>query len=476
MKNGAPISDSEWYGGYAVKVNGRDVPVHACRVSAMSFNTVWPGHQRPLEQTEEAAFVTFDLSEPVTVEVTVNAAVNDAVVRPLSCGIQPVVDGNKVSFILEAVGPYSLEINGRHNSLHLFVNAPETEEEKKAGAAATYAFGPGYHKVGLIKLQSGESVYLADGAVVNAEIVANDAENVRIFGRGIMDTSIYKRPPVEPTEGFEIYGMIIMERCRNVKIEGIILRDSPMWTITTTNCVGVEYDNVKVIGQWRYNTDGFDFVNCQNVHVNHCFLRTFDDGIVIKGLYTGENGVVEKMNNLHYLVENNVVWCDWGGALEVGAETVCDEYEDILYRNIDIVRNDSGAMRLHSGDRAHLHNIRYEDIRVEYSKYDRRNVYQQSDDMVYEPGDTPTNPAVINNWMYCNTWSPYGILGHIDDIHYKNIRVYADPEVPALYNTLRGADADHLCQDITIENFVVNGEKQVPTVMMNDFTKNVVIK
>jgi hypothetical protein len=37
---------------YQLVVDGQDVPVYACRVSAVPFNQIWPGYQRPLDQTE----------------------------------------------------------------------------------------------------------------------------------------------------------------------------------------------------------------------------------------------------------------------------------------------------------------------------------------------------------------------------------------------------------------------------------------
>ena len=478
-KTGVPVSENEYYHGCVVTVNGKDCPVHACRVSAMSFNTVWPGHQRPLDQTESAGFVTYDCDGPVTMNVTVKTPVSDAVVRPLSRGVAVSVTEKTASFTLPGAGQYTFEVNGRHNALHIFINEPENEEEKKAGLAATYSFGPGYHEVGMMTLQSGESVYLAPDAVVSGGIFAKDAENIRVFGRGILDGAIYKRPGEEgnvPEGVFCLSGLMAFERCRNVSVEGVVLRDSPAWNVTAINCVGLHYDGLKVIGQWRYNTDGFDLCNCQNVHVNDCFLRTFDDSIVIKGLYLDERRQLEKMNNLHYLIENCVVWCDWGGALEIGAETVCDEYDDILFRNIDIIRNDNGGIRLQSGDRAHIHNIRYEDIRVEYSKYDRLHVYQVSDDMKYEPEDKPYAEPAITAWMYCGRWSPDNILGHVDDIHFKNVAIRTDFALPAPWLSFKGGDETHECRDVTIENVTVNGVHEVPRIVLNSFARDIRIK
>ncbi len=41
---------------YSVTVNEQPIDCAFARVSAMPFNTPWPGHQRDLSQTEKAAF------------------------------------------------------------------------------------------------------------------------------------------------------------------------------------------------------------------------------------------------------------------------------------------------------------------------------------------------------------------------------------------------------------------------------------
>ena len=55
--------------GITVTLNGIPVDTPLCRVSAFPYNTPWPGRQRPLDQTEEAAFLGFEADEPVTLHI-----------------------------------------------------------------------------------------------------------------------------------------------------------------------------------------------------------------------------------------------------------------------------------------------------------------------------------------------------------------------------------------------------------------------
>ena len=54
---------------YKVFVNGQEVSVYTCRISAYPFNTWWPGHQRPINQTEVVSFVNLVSDEELKIEV-----------------------------------------------------------------------------------------------------------------------------------------------------------------------------------------------------------------------------------------------------------------------------------------------------------------------------------------------------------------------------------------------------------------------
>ena len=72
-------------------------------------------------------------------------------------------------------------------------------------------------------------------------------------------------------------------RCRNLRVENVILRDSMCWTLHPEACDGVFIRNV-VIDDNRHvaNTDGVDLSGCSNVEVAHCFISCADDGLCIK--------------------------------------------------------------------------------------------------------------------------------------------------------------------------------------------------
>jgi len=72
---------------YHVTVDGTDAPLHCARVSAYPFNRCWPGHQRPVEQTELAYFVQYETDGPTVVTVQNVKAFAAVAVNPVSAGV-----------------------------------------------------------------------------------------------------------------------------------------------------------------------------------------------------------------------------------------------------------------------------------------------------------------------------------------------------------------------------------------------------
>ena len=293
---------------YTLRVNGQAVPVYICRVSAMPFNQIWPGYQRPLDQTELAGFAYWGMSGPVTVEVTSTRPFQSVAVRPSSRGIHPVIEGRHITFTVSKPGQMTVELDGTHHALHLFANPPEADAPKPGDSDVLY-FGPGVHKAGKIQLKSGQTVYVAGGAVVYGAIEGQGVSGVRILGRGVIDNSEFARG--------QGGGAIRFSDSSDVKIEGVIVRDPAEWCVAFFGARKVAISDVKLVGLWRYNSDGVDVCNSQDVTIRDSFIRSFDDSVVIKGL-KGRRQSFDDRPVRNVRVSGLVVWCDWGRASRLG--------------------------------------------------------------------------------------------------------------------------------------------------------------
>lgn len=449
-------------------VNGMNLEAYKCRVSAMPFNRVWPGYQRSITQTETATFAYLSIDEEVEFTVTPTKEFKEVIIRPLSKNIQATVIDGSIIFKIKEIGQYTIEIDGHHNALHLFVNPIEEYVEEEN----TIYFEPGVHYAGVIEMEDNQTIYIADGAVVHCSIHATDKKNIAIKGHGIIDNSTFNRPTKACLGCFT---SLALTRCKNVEISGVIFNDACSWTATFFNCDNILVDNIKTIGMWRYNSDGFDFVNSANCIVKNSFLRNFDDVIVLKGLKRYDTRNVENI-----LVENCVLWCDWGRALEIGAETCADEYRNIVFRDCDVIHASNMAMDIQNGDRANVHTVHFEDIRVEYSKYGMPEIYQQNDDMEYVWDGTPHVPYLFYAHLYCGLWSNDNLLGSNKNIRLKNIQVFLDEGLPAPKIGLYGANREHMTTDITIEDLYINGVKVMSydeaNIHTNEFVDNIIVR
>jgi hypothetical protein len=410
----------------------------------MPFNQEWPGYQRPLDQTELAAFAYWDMSEPVTVEVIPRFPVEHVAIRPASRGIKPVVDGGRVVFPLARPGQVVVEVNGIHHALHLFASAPQ-EDAPGPDAPGVIYFGPGVHRAGRIQLNSGGTVYLSGGAVVHGFIEARDASDIRIAGRGVLDQSTFERGKAG--------GAISLHNCRNVRIEGIVMRDPDVWTVIPTACQDVEISNVKLVGLWRYNSDGIDLVNSQRVSVRDSFVRSFDDSIVLKGLKGRRGTPTGELPVRNVTVSSCVIWNDWGRALEIGAETVAPEISNIVFRDCDIIRCAHVAMDVQNGDRATVKDLLFDDIRLEVDEKPLRPVFQRARDQVYETAEGYC-PRLFVAEIVKTHWNKDEERGHVDGVRLRNISVTGHQFPPS---RLSGFDAAHMVRNVAFEGVAFNG-------------------
>ena len=474
------------------------------RVSAIPFNRLWPGKQRPIEQSELASYLSLAADEPVTVRVRPTRPFERAVMRPLSEGIVLTCTDDEITFTISGVGQYTLELDGSHRALHIFVDPILDFGVDPEGERVLY-FGAGVHHVGQLDLADDTTVYIDRDAVVYGSILAVGRHNVRILGYGVLDGGWeeretenfllaydYTRAPRDNWEWEQMHsrfsstpdlfpvlddgyvpgtGSILyrgrehfyrvldamkpvksgihLYACQNVEIRGIILRDSAGLTATQAGCEGIRYDNVKLIGMWRYNSDGIDFYNCRHCSITNSFLRTFDDTVGMKGQLGWDTE-----NTTDILVDNCVLWNDWGHTLEFGADTVVSEICRITFRNCDIIHHTHAALDIKNMDRAHIHDVLFENIHVEYTAQDLFPQYQSSDDTVYTY--TCAVAPLISVGLECCMWSCDHLWGKNDHITFRGIHVHTDPDMPFPTSSLSGHDETHTTRAIRFEGITHN--------------------
>lgn len=444
---------------FEVTVNGLPCEVRECRVSAMPFNRPWPGKQRPYAQSESAGFLVFSADEAVEIRVRRKKKFEKALIRPLSRQVKAEVENGEAVFSLREYGSYVLELDDTHNALHIFFDPIKEYPEAKN---ATLYFGPGMHFPGVVSLRDNDTVYIDREAIVFGSIFGRGVKNVRIFGGGVIDNSCEERITEncyeDHTKGtFRIYD------CENIEVSDVIFTNSSTWALSMFGCSGVTIDGVRIVGHWRYNTDGIDIVNSDNVTVRNCFIRSFDDTISIKAIYEHEKPIE------NVLVDNCVLWCGWGKTCELGIETAGAEYKNIVFQNCDAIHSSFGVMTISNGNYADMHRITFENINVELQKDTQPQVVQTADVQEYDDGG-----AVQQTWVISCSNTPYAIRqksadglvraysdrwGRIHDITYRNIRIFTESEEEKPRIRFCSKDSGTIFTGIRLENIYVNGEK-----------------
>lgn len=160
-------------------------------------------------------------------------------------------------------------------------------------------------------------------------------------------------------------GLVRLVGCTGVRIENFMLENSAAWTLELNGCTGVQICDF-VIDNNRHvaNTDGIDVAGSSNVVIEHCFVSTGDDGIVLKnsaGLGTG--GEMQDIT----VRDCRVTSCT--NAFKIGTETSCDIadvlVEDCAFFLNDIYPGGVSGISIESADGAKVQNVTARNIEMD---------------------------------------------------------------------------------------------------------------
>ena len=369
----------------------------------------------------------FDFEGRVKIDIkSVETKVESVVVRPLSLGIKPEIKGDNIFFELDQPAKLTIEVNGNiKRAIHIFANPLEKNAPKKGDANVIY-FGPGIHKVGRIPVESNQTVYISGGAVIYGCIKAENLENLKIAGRGIIDGSVYDRW-VDTTVPIDL------RNCKNSSVEGIVLLDPAAWTLNIFECQNIDIDDVKIISA-RSNSDGITIQSSSDVNVHNCFVRSWDDSLVVKGYGKDTKGIT---------FENCILWTDLAQSCEIGYETRANTIEDITFKNITVLHNfHKPVLSIHNGDNALVRNIHYQNIQVE--------------DASMGMGDSEGYNYLIDLFIGNSQWSKTNERGSIQDVYFDNIEIIGGKfQGSRIY----GFDEVHRIKNVNIKGLKILGEE-----------------
>jgi hypothetical protein len=430
---------------YTVEVDGKPVDVYLAK-------TQW-WDKKPY------SFAYFDFSGAVTVKIKTSRPLDKLGVLPTKYGIKPTVSNGEATFTTDKTFSISFEPTGGNCPLLLFGNPIEKDPPKQGDPNVVY-YAPGVHKPSKIDLTTGQTLYIAGGAVVKAAVTSK-GDNIRIMGRGILDGTDW------PHSKGPAPRMVTPQDGRNILIQDIIIRGSWNWTVAPTRCDQVIVDNIRLCGSRCGNDDGIDPCNSSNVTVKNCFLRTDDDAIAVKGL---ARRIEDAKASENILVEDCTFWVDYANVFRLGAESRAPGMRNFTARNIEIIHplnpknSNVQIFNLQPADQLAMENLVFENIRINGETPqkllkiapEKNNPYSRSGRAILVPGDGPC----------------------VHNVVFRNVEIYGENKAlePSGVVLLSGLTEKNNVQCIIFDNVTRYGQlltADSPGVQIKKFVSNV---
>ena len=213
-------------------------------------------------------------------------------------------------------------------------------------------------------------------------------------------------------------------------IRDITILDPSAWTVNLYKCKNAVIDNVKIIGA-RSNSDGITMQNVENVLVQNCFVRSWDDNLVVKGYNGNVDGVT---------CRNCVLWTDLAQSCEIGYETRAQFIRNITFEDITVLHSfHKPVISIHNSDSAAVTQVAFRNITVEDARM----------------GAGDGTPYLIDLTTTKSQWSVASRRGTIDQVSIQHVSVLSgNRPVIRIWSDSAEAAIDH----VTIDQLEYQGE------------------
>jgi polygalacturonase len=277
-------------------------------------------------------------------------------------------------------------------------------DEAAADDGGTVVVPAGEYEIRPIELFDGVTLHLESGAALRAStdpddyergeyplaglIRAKDAEDIAITGRGVIDgrgmefldtdarRSLGPDSLLEPTrQGLDFshprHGtedgpaddpderpdrMFVIYNCRDVRVEGVKIVDSPFWTLHLISCDDVHVSNVTIDNDRLIpNSDGIIPDMSRNVTITGCNVRAGDDAIVLKATGFGDHG-----RPTENIVVGDCTLVSRSSAIKFGSSTHYD-IRDCVFNNL-VIYDSNRALGIQHRDAGIVQDVLFSNV------------------------------------------------------------------------------------------------------------------
>jgi polygalacturonase len=366
---------------------------------------------------------------------------------------------------------------------------------------------PGEYSSGTIHLKSHTRLFLEAGATLfsikdkasfdkDALLFGEDIENIAIEGRGVIDgegayewrlndiQDDFIRPNQERMEALgkplmrsfpkkDQFGkLILLLRCKDVRISDLSLVRSPSWTIHPYGCERLTIDGVYIRsslaeGVWA---DGIDPDGCKDVRIANCTIETGDDAIVFYSMnWFGPALPCENITITNCRLSSAssaIKFCD--GNMNTVRKVTIDNC---------VITNSNRGIAFMVFDGGIVSDVTISNVTIECRRHDwfwwgdgdpfhfnikRRSEVHKHVKFENEPPAGTIRNVLIQNVVAHGMGSSV-INGHpnswLDGITFDNVKLYLSSDSTAAYDKSIHAFEFHLAKNLRLRNVEVFWEK-----------------
>jgi polygalacturonase len=292
-------------------------------------------------------------------------------------------------------------------------------------------FSEGYNRYGMVCAEDAMNISITGRGEINGNgtFFMNGLDKPHMGGNDfdrkyIRQGDEFMKPGTVFEDGPVSYnyrpGMLVtLERCENILISDVCLRDAPEWTFRIGDCDDVHIRGISIINNPLIpNSDGIHVTTSRNVRISDCHIVAGDDAIIVTGFGHSPvppdlSGIFSngyKVGNKTGLAENvtvtNSVLSSRSACIRVGYGN--HPIRNLLFSNLVMVESNRG-IGVFARDSSIIDNVAFDHIII-HNRLHSGHWWGKGE---------PVHVSALQD-------SPHGPAGRISNIRFSNIHAESE--------------------------------------------------